>query len=68
MYVSKVSHYDMIDDVSRSQNRSNFKIVISPSIFLLERRSEAQNIWNADGYLAGIFNFRYPISKLYIPE
>ena len=25
----------------------------------LERRSKAQNIWNAIGYLSGIFNFRY---------
>ena len=33
---------DVIDDVTRSQSRSNFEIDISPSIFQLERRSKAQ--------------------------
>ena len=33
--------------------------LISPSIFQLERRSKAQNIENAHGYLAGIFNVQY---------
>ena len=56
-YVSR-SH-DVIDDVTRSQSRSNFEIDISPSIFELERRSKAQNVGNAHGYLSGIFNFRY---------
>ena len=51
--------HDVIDDVTRSQNRSNFKIDVSPSIFELERRSQAQNFGNAQGYLSGIFNFRY---------
>ena len=51
--------HDVIDDVTRSQNMSNFEIDISPSIFELERRSKAQNIGNANGYLSGIFNFRY---------
>ena len=51
--------HDVIDDVTRSQNRSNFEIDISPSIFELERRSKAQNFGNANGYLSGIFNFRY---------
>ena len=32
--------HDVIDDVTRSQNRSNFEIDISPSIFQLERRSK----------------------------
>ena len=50
---------DVIDDVSRSLSRSNFEIAIFPSIFQLERRSKAQNIGNAHGFLAGIFNFRY---------
>ena len=27
--------------------------------FELERRSKAQNVGNAHGYLSGIFNFRY---------
>ena len=56
-YVSRT--HDVIDDVTRSQNKSNFEIAISPSIFELERRSKAQNIGNADGHLSGIFNFRY---------
>ena len=46
--------HDLIDDVSRSQNRSNFEIDISPSIFDLQRRSKAQNVGNAHGYLSGI--------------
>ena len=51
--------HDVIDDVTRSQNRSNFEIDISPSIFELEHRSKAQNVGNAHGYLSGVFNFRY---------
>ena len=51
--------HDVIDDVTRSQNRSNFEIDISPSIFELLRRSKAQNVGNARGYLSGIFSFRY---------
>ena len=53
-YVSRT--HDVIDDVTRSQSRSNFEIDISPSIFELERRSKAQN---AHSYISGIFNFRY---------
>ena len=56
-YVSRT--HDVIDDVTRSQSRSNFESDISPSIFELERRSRAQNVGNAHGYLSGIFNFRY---------
>ena len=56
-YVSRT--HDVIDDVTRSQSRSNFEIDISPSIFELERRSKAQNVGNAHGYLSDIFNFRY---------
>ena len=56
-YVSRT--HDVIDDVTRSQNRSKFEIDISPSIFELERRSKAQNVGNAHGYPSGIFNFRY---------
>ena len=51
--------HDVIDDVTRSQSRSNFEIDISPSIFELERWSKAQNVGNAHGYLFDIFNFRY---------
>ena len=36
-----------------------FEIDISPSIFKLGRRSKSQNIGKANGYLSGIFNFRY---------
>ena len=39
-YVS--STHDVIDDVTRLQNRSNFESDISPSIFELERWSKAQ--------------------------
>ena len=56
-YVSRT--HDAIDDVTRSQSRSNFEIDISPSIFELQRRSKAQNVGNAHGYLSGIFEFRY---------
>ena len=56
-YVSRT--HDVIDDVTRSQSRSKFEIDISPSIYELERRSKSQSIGNANGYLSGIFNFRY---------
>ena len=48
-YVSRT--HDVIDDVTRSQSRSNFESDISPSIFELERWSKAQNVGNAHGYL-----------------
>ena len=41
--------YDVTDDVTRSQDRSIFKIDLSPSVFQLERRSKAQNIGNIHG-------------------
>ena len=50
--------HDVTDDVTRSQSRSNFEIDISPSILQLERRSKAQNVRNAHGYLSGMINFR----------
>ena len=56
-YVSRI--HDVIDDITWSQSWSNFEIDISPSIFELERRSKAQNVGYAHGYLSGIFNFRY---------
>ena len=56
-YVSR--NHDVIDDVTRWQNNSNFEIGISPSIFELERRSKTPNIGNANGYRSGMFNFRY---------
>ena len=34
--------HDVIDDVTRSQNRSNFEIDISPSIFELQRRKMSE--------------------------
>ena len=37
-YLSRT--HDVIDDVTRSQSRSNFEIDISPSIFELQRRSK----------------------------
>ena len=59
--VVQAMFHALIDDVTRSQSRSNFEIDISPSIFelTLERRSKAQNIGNANGYFSGIFNFRW---------
>ena len=57
-FIYKYIH-DVIDDVTRSQRRSNFEIDISQSIFELERRSKAQNVGNANGYLSSILNFRY---------
>ena len=51
--------HDVIDDVTRSQNKSHFEIDISPLIFELQRRPKAQNVGNAHGYLSGIFNFQY---------
>ena len=56
-YVSRT--HDVIDDVTRSQNRSNFESGISPSIFELERRSKGQNVGNAHGYLSGLFEYNY---------
>ena len=47
-YVART--HDVIDDVTRSQSKSNFEIDISPSIFELERRAKAQNIGNANVY------------------
>ena len=62
-YASYVSRtHDVIDDVTRSQSKSNFEIDISPSIFDLQCRSKAQNVGNAHGFLSDIFfryNFRY---------
>ena len=52
---------DVINDVIRSKNRLKFWTSVTPSIFKLERWSKAQNIANARGYLAGIFDFRYHI-------
>ena len=51
--------HDVIEDVRRSQSRSNFKIDIFPSICELTRRSKAQNVGNANGYLSGLLNFWY---------
>ena len=56
---SYVSRTHDIDDIKRSQSGSNFEIDMSLPIFELERRSKAQNVGKANGYLSGIFNFRY---------
>ena len=50
---------DVIDDVTRLQNRSKFEIDISPSIFELQHRPKAQDVGNAHSFLSGIFSFRY---------
>ena len=57
--ILQICIHDVIDDVNRSQNRSNFEIDISPSIFELQRRPKTENVGNAHGYFFGIFNFRY---------
>ena len=41
-YVSRT--HGVIDDVTRSQSRSNFEIDIFPSIFELQHQSKAQNV------------------------
>ena len=58
--------HDVIDAVTRSQNRSNFVIAISPSIFELDRWSKAQNVGNANGYLhstSGITSGKKSLSR-----
>ena len=60
-YVSRT--HDIFDHVTRSQSRSNFESYISPSIFELERRSKAQNVRNAHGYLSGITSGKKSLSR-----
>ena len=60
--------YDVIDDVIRSKNRSNFKIAITPSIFELELRSKAQNVGYWTGYLGDIPNFRWHLWRKSSPR
>ena len=50
---------DVIDDVIRFTNRSNFEIAITPSIFELESRTKSNNIGNDMAYLGVWLNFRY---------
>ena len=67
-WASYVSHtHDVTDDVSRSHCKPNIKITISPSTFQLERRSKAQNIGNAQGYLVG-WCFQLPVKKMSQPQ
>ena len=54
-YVSRIQ--DVIDDVTRSESKSNFEIDISTSILELEGRLNAKNTGNANGYLSGKINF-----------
>ena len=51
--IISINIHDLIDDVTRSQNKSKFEIDIYPPIFELQRRSKAQNVGNAHGYLSG---------------
>ena len=51
--------HDLMEDITRSQRRSNFEIDISLLIFELEHPSKAQNVRNANGYLSGIFDIAY---------
>ena len=43
----------------RSKSRLNFEIPITPLIFELEHRSEAQNVGNLTGYRLVTLNFRF---------
>ena len=47
--IMKICIHDVIDYVTRSPDRSNFEIYISPLIFELQRRPKAQNVGNAYG-------------------
>ena len=58
--IVQVMFHTLMTSLMTAQSRPNFEIDLSPSIYELERRSLAQNIGNANGYLSGIFNFRYP--------
>ena len=51
--------HDVIDDVIRSKNRSNFEIAITPSIFELECRTKSQKVGNGMAYRGVGLNFRY---------
>ena len=55
-YVSRI--HNVIDHVTRSQCSSAFEIVISPSIFQLERRSKLKISKLLMAIFAGIFNSR----------
>ena len=50
---------DVTDDVISSKSRSYFEIVITPSFFELERRTNAQNIGISMAYIDVGLNFRY---------
>ena len=66
--IIQICIHDVIDDVTRSQNWSNFEIDISPSILGLQRQPKAQNVGNAHCYLSGIFNFRYNFRQKGLPS
>ena len=55
----QVMFHALMTSLMTSQGDKVGQIYISPSIFELERRSKAQNVGNANGYLSGMFNFRY---------
>ena len=50
---------NVTDDVIRLKSRSNFEIVITPSIFELGRRTKAQKIGISMAYIDVGPNFRY---------
>ena len=56
-YVSRI--HNVIDHVTRSHCSSDFEIVISPSIFQLERRSKLKISELLMAIFTGIFNSRY---------
>ena len=56
------------NQVTRSKSRSNFKIVITPSIFELQCRSKAQNVGNWTYYLDNIHYFQFHLWRKSSPE
>ena len=59
---------DIIDDVIRSKNKSNFEIVVTQSIFKLERRSKAQNVGHVLGFPDKVLNFRWHFRRKSSPQ
>ena len=54
--------------VTRSRNRSEFKIAITLSIFKLECRSKAQNVGHAPGFPDKVLNFRWHFRRKSSPQ
>ena len=55
----------LVDDVTRSQNKSKLWTIIALSKFQLKKRSTAQNVTNWTGYQKFKFQFHIQISKFW---